>query len=192
MESQEPPPTQFGDELRALHPALENLERERLQSDAPLDLDQADDALDRQIAALDKELLRHSSDRDGLLEAAARLVCVVADLLAATVARDEKRESRHPVPLTSAPPMIEAFNDSMKVPVDAAVGTWRAGVRGTPLELWRYQLGLQLDGVRHGIAMSRLGTTVYHESEQSNQTPLVSLLAHCLSLWAWLLNHERE
>jgi hypothetical protein len=185
-EMQEPPNTRFGNELRAFQAALERLERERLKSAAPTDLDSAADALDRQIAALDREMGQDPVDADRLLQASGRLVCVVADLLAAVVASDEGRVARFPVPLTSAPPMIETFDESLKVPVDLAVAAWRDGEKAAPLELWRYQLGIHLDAARQGVAMSSVGTTVYVDSRQSNQSPIVGLLAHCLSLWTWL------
>lgn len=183
---QKPPHTRLGNELRAFQATLERLERERLRSAAPANLDSADDALDQQIAALDRAMGGDPVDADRLGQASGRLVCVVADLLAAVVASDEGKVARYPVPLTSAPSMIETFDESLKVPVDLAVAAWREGEKAAPLELWRYQLGSHLDAARQGVAMSKLGTTVYVDSEQSNQSPIVGLLAHCLSLWTWL------
>lgn len=180
-----PPRTVLGDELRAQAALLEDLEKERLARSSPSDLRRADDRLDERLALVDKAI--EEEDLAGLQAEVGRLAQDIADLLAAVVAADEKKEDRYVVPLTSSPGMIEAFNDmSFRVPVDSACDAWRNNPYEPSLAAWRRILGQLLPDTRSGVRHAAAGTTRYHGSPQSNQSPIVELLAHVLSLASWL------
>lgn len=184
------PHTAFGEELRRHQQALDSLERLRLESSSPSSLEEADHKVDTSVAVFEGKLLAEPFDHAAATKACEWLVAAVVDLLAATVASDEGKVERYTVPVKSLPDMIDFFDDSFKVPVDMAVEGWRCGGHGTAIDRWRQQLDFHIREARHGVAMSRLGTTIYHESPQSNQVPIVALLAHCLSLWTWLTSSK--
>jgi hypothetical protein len=186
----EPAPTLFSAELCELLPALEFLESSRLTTLSPPSLDAAEQDIDVFVARLEIECTAQPNDYSAAAKACEQLIADVADLLAATVASDEGRSNRHPIRMKAVPKMIDFFNESFKVPVDAAIEGWRGEGVGTPIDRWWQQLDFHIRQARHGVAMSRLDTTVYHDSPQSNQVPIVALLAHCLSLWAWLITPE--
>jgi len=190
MPTHQLPRTVFGEKLRRHTHALHSLEQLRLRLQAPSDLKVAEGVLSTRVAELERELTLPSDDLRVRIEACERLVAAVVDLLAATVANDEGRAHRYAVPMKSIPDMIDFFDEDFKVPVDMAIAGWHDEGHGTPLDRWWQQLDFHLSQARHGVAMSQLGTTVYHEASQSNQVPIVALLAHCLSLWIWMIEED--
>ena len=190
MPAHQIPRTVLGEKLRQQKRALDALEQLRLRLEAPSDLKVAEDVLSIRVANLERELSLPSNDPAVRIDACERLVAAAVDLLAATVASDEGKANRYAVPMKSIPDMIDFFNEDFKVPVDMAITGWRNDGPGTPLDRWWQQLDFHLSQARHGVAMSQLGTTVYHEVSQSNQVPIVALLAHCLSLLVWLIEED--
>jgi hypothetical protein len=180
------PRTAFGEELRRNRETLESIERLRLESESPPSLDAADDLLDVRAGILDGEISAKPLDAPKAVTACDGLAAAAVDLLAATVASDEQGERRHAAPMNSIPDMIDFFDDTFKVPVDMTIEGWREQGHGSPLDRWRQQLAYHLDEAHRGVSMSRIGTTLYHDSPQSNQSPIVALLAHCLSLRTFL------
>lgn len=177
-----PPPTTVGDELRRDQDLLQGLERRRLLAESPADLDRADETVGRALGHVNLAL--DSADAGRIRDAAERLTIAVDDLLAAVVAADEGATERHAVPLTSAALMIDAFNQmGVRVPVDDLLAAWRTD--HDPLGSWRRILGGLVDEARRGVRSAQLGTTTYVGAAQSNQVPVVSLLAHVLSLLTW-------
>lgn len=184
-EAAEPPPTGLGLELRNNSALLERLETLRLRGTPPATLTAADDAVDVRTAAVDVALDAHPRDARELLARAADLAGAVADLLAAVVQADQEREDRYAIPFQAAPRMIDAFNTmGVRVPVDDLVDAWRSDAE--PLASWRRILDGLTQEARRGVRSAAIGSTIYHDSPQSNQTPIVSLLAHVLSLAVWL------
>jgi hypothetical protein len=181
----EPPETALGRELRREPVLLERLETVRLRGTPPSTLTAADDAVDVRMAAVDAALDARPRDAHELMARAGDFAAAVADLLAAVVQADQKRDDRHAIPFQAAPRMIDAFNTmGVRVPVDDLVEAWRRDAQ--PLASWRRILDGLTQEARHGVRSAAIGSTIYHDSPQSNQTPIVSLLAHVLSLVAWL------
>jgi hypothetical protein len=180
----EPPRTALAGELRANPELLTWLEEIRLRASAPATLTAADDALDVRVAALDAALVAEPRSDQDLLQRAGELAGAVADLLASVVQADEHRDERYAIPFSSVPLMIDAFNQmGVRVPVDDLVASWRADA--DPLATWRRTLDALIEEARRGVRAAAIGSTIYHESPQSNQVPVVSLLAHVLSLVVW-------
>jgi hypothetical protein len=190
-EATKPPPTDLGRELRQDPALLERLETRRLRAQSPATLDAADDALDVRTGAVDAILGAQPLDARELPARVADLAGAVADLLAAVVQADQKREGRYAVPLQSAPGMIDAFNTmGVRVPVDDLVEAWRTDAE--PLASWRRILDGLTEQARRGVRSAAIGSTIHHDSPQSNQAPIVSLLAHVLSLVVWLVSRPVE
>ena len=184
-----PPVTKVGNELRARGGLLQRLEELRLRASPPATLQAADDGIEVRVALLDPaleaiDLARWPEGAVTLCDRASELAGAVVDLLAAVVERDEGAQTRHAVPFKAAPNMIEAFDVSARVPIDVLARAWRTD--RSPLQTWRRFLDQQLRDAHHGARCSMNGSTVYDNEAQSNQTPVVSLLAHVLSLVTWL------
>jgi hypothetical protein len=184
-----PPETTLGNELRARRGLLQHLEQVRLRVSPPASLQAADDQLEARVARLDPaldavDLARWPEGAVALADRAIELAGAIADLLAAVVTRDERSEERHSVPFKAAPNMIEASNVGAQAPVDDLAAAWRDD--HAPLQSWRRILDHQLREAHHGVRCAMNGSSVYDNDAQSNQAPVVSLLAHVLALVTWL------
>ncbi len=184
-----PPATTLGNEVRAREGLLQRLETVRLRASPPATLEAADDQLKVRVAHLDLaldaiNLARWPEGAIAVVDQAIELTGAIADLLAAVVERDEGSDERHPILFKSAPNMIEAFDVGARAPVDDLAAAWRDD--HTPLQTWRRILDQQLREAHHGVRCAVNGSTVYDNDAQSNQAPVVSLLAHVLSLLTWL------
>lgn len=189
-----PPPNRLTDELRDRHGLLAAAEEERLRAPSPESLDAGRDAVDVALAQVESALdaLRLSAWPQGASRVQTALFGAVgstADLVALLIERDEPLELRPRVPLASMPEMIDLFNDQMRFPVDMGMDGWCGA--SDPLGSWRYAVSAYLDELDHAVACSRIGTTIFAGSPQSNVVPVVAFVAHLFALLLWLQQPPR-